>query len=73
MNDSLLGPQMFAIAGNFAVPLTPLSEADFDALPKSATKPTRTPITAIPVYYCRGKGVWPMPASHVIIVQEVKL
>lgn len=72
MNEGLLGPRMFAISGNMAFPLTPLSEKDFDALPKSQTNPTRSPLAAMPVYFCPGRGVWPNPANEITIVEEIE-
>lgn len=74
MNDGLCGPRAFVIVGgDTALELRPINERDYDALPKSLTDPARSAFAAVPIYYCRGKGIWPTPDGEVIIVQEVKV
>jgi hypothetical protein len=58
----------FAIVGcPFVVPLAEITEPDM-AVIRKASNPK---LAAVPVYFCRGVGVWPDPTSDCIVVKTV--
>ena len=58
-------------ASNLAVPLTEIPSHEMEYLNRPDVM-KRHAVTAIPVFYSRGIGVWPRPCNDCIIVQEVE-
>lgn len=61
--------RLWAVVGDtFVVPINEISKADMEAI---LDMPGRRGISSIPVYFARGIGVWPRPASNCTVVEEI--
>ena len=55
------------VNGTFVIPIHEVGIDQWQRFNHLAT------MTAVPVYFCKERGVWPSPANNCVIVKEVDI